>query len=228
MVSIGHYPHELDLLGQGMVLERDIRGGLLVKAIQVERALDLIIATHLNGDNRQDFINTYFQMLSRTEDGTSISATKWFRSRCKSNPVINGSQHLMKVVKAWQGHLSHKVRFVVLLLQEGYPTLLQRLESPEHEKGSTSLERQLTALVQLRNDVAHTEPGNNVDPGADQRPDRIVFVYYEDGQRKSKSLTLLDAQSKEKEWNELFHRLATVANDIAKSRATSPMPRPGT
>ena len=222
VTSIGHYPHEKDLLGQGMALERDIRGGLLLKAIQVERALDLIIATHLNGDNHQDFINTYFQMLSRTEDGTPRSAIKWFRSRCYSNLVVNDSRHLMKVVKAWQGHFSHKVKFVVLLLKEGYPTLL---ESPEE---SISLERQLTTLVMLRNDVAHTESANNVDPSTGQRPDRMVLVYYVDGHRKFKPITLVDAQSKETEWNELFHRLGTVAHQIAKLRAMSPIPGPGT
>lgn len=227
VVSIGHYPLEHDLMGQGMALERDIRGGLLVAAIQVERALDLIIATHLNGDNRKDFINTYFQMLSRTEDGTSKAAINWFKSRCKSDRVISGSAHLMEVVKDWQGHLGNKVRFAVLLLKEKYPDLLQRLEGPEHGKGSTSLEQQLTALVQLRNDIAHTEPGNNVDPSTGQRPDRIVLVYYEDGQRKSKPLTLVEAQTKEKEWRELFRRLGSVANGIAKLRATSSIPPPG-
>ncbi len=222
MVSIGQYPHESDLVGHGMALERDIRGGLLVAAIMVERALDLIIATHLNGDNRQDFINTYYQMLSRTEDGASKTSVKWFRDRCKSDSLISGSDQLKKVVAKWQGHLSNKVRFGVLLVEEGYPNLLRKGSE------STRLERQLEALVQLRNDIAHTEPGSNVDPGASQRPDRIVFVYYEDGQRKSKPLALVDAQSKEKEWNELFHRLGTMANDIAKSRATSSIPPRGT
>jgi len=228
VVRIGDYPHERDLVGQGMALERDIRGGLLVAAIKVERVLDLIIATHLSGDNRQELINIYFQMLSRTEDGTLRSAVKWFQARCKGDHVISNSEHLMKAVKEWQGYLSNKVRFVVLLLKEGYPTLLQHLESPEHGKGSTSLERQLKALVRLRNDIAHTEPGSNVDPRAGQRPDRIVFVYYENGQRKSKPLTLVDAQSKEKEWDDLFRRLASVAKHIAKSRATSSNPRPET
>lgn len=217
MVSIGHYPDERDLVGRGMAIERDIRGGLLVAAIKVERVLDLIIATHLDGGNRQDFINTYFQMLSRTEDGPSRLAIKWFQSRCKSDRVITSSEHLLKIVKNWQGSLRNKVRFVVWLLKEGYPTQLQRPEGSEHGKGSTSLERQLTALVKLRNDIAHTEPGNNVDPTGQQQ-DRIVFIYYKNGQRKSKTLTLVDAQSREKEWEELFRRLATVASHIAKSR----------
>ncbi len=207
-----------------MALERDIRGGLLVAAIMVERALDLIVATHFNGGNRQDFIDTYFQMLSRTEEGAPRPAVKWFKERCKNDQVVSGSTQLKKVVTNWQGHLGDKVKFGVLLLKEGYPRLLQQLESAEAGKGSTSLKQQLNALVQLRNDIAHTEPGNNVDPKAGQRSDRIVFVYYEEGQRKSKPLTLLEAQTREKEWMELFRRLGSLAHDIDKLRATPSIP----
>ena len=221
MVSIGIYPHERDLVGRGMALERDIRGGLLVAAIRVERALDLLIATHLTGDNHQEFINNYFEMLSRTEDGTSKPAVRWFQSRCKDDPMISNSEHLMQVVNKWRGHLGNKIRFTVVLLSEVYPALLQTLEAPEQRNGSRSLERQLKALVGLRNDIAHTEPGPNVDPRPGQWPDRIVFVYYEDGHRKSRVLTLADAQSREREWNELFRRLANAADGIARSRVAS-------
>ena len=228
MVSIGHYPHENDLVGQGMALEREIRGGLLVAAIMIERALDLIIATHLSEGNHQDFINTYFQMLSRSEDGTPTSAINWFKSRCKNDRVISGSEQLMKVARGWRGVLSDKVKIVVSLLKEGYPVLLKGIEIPENGEDPPSLERQLTAFVQLRNDVAHTEPANNVDPVKGQRPDRIIFVDYIAGQRKFRSLTLVDAQTKEKEWKELGLLLGGVASDIDRLRARFSITRPGT
>ncbi len=202
-----------------MALERDIRGGLLVSAIRIERALDLIIATHLNSTgNRQDFINTYFQLLSRSEDGISEEAIREFKTLCGQDRHIKDSVRLRDVVKGWRGLLNHKIRFCVHLLQETYPAQLLRLESQEHGGGGGNLAQQLAAFRDLRNDIAHTEPGFNVDPRADHPPDGIVFIYYEDGVRKSKTLSLVEAQSREQEWNDLFRRLATLAHEMELER----------
>ena len=46
MVTIGSNPIPSDFVGQMLALQRQIRGGILNAAIQVERALDLIIADH--------------------------------------------------------------------------------------------------------------------------------------------------------------------------------------
>ncbi|GEM_PF-4704014 len=46
MVEVGTTPSDRDWLGQMLALQREIRGEILGGAIQVERALDLILANH--------------------------------------------------------------------------------------------------------------------------------------------------------------------------------------
>ena len=67
MVSLGEKAHDGDFVSQMLALQRDIRGGILNVSIQVERALDLIIANHFCPHQSERWWQLYTMVLASGE-----------------------------------------------------------------------------------------------------------------------------------------------------------------